>query len=676
MNKPRVTGNPFDLTKASDFSDEQINQYWVDLAGEARLKDLLKPTLHMPMLLLGGKGSGKTHLMRYFSSPVQQLRFQGDLLKAVQEEGHVGIYVRADGLNALRFDGKGQDVDQWATVFSYYFELWLATHLIKNIQDCLRESPGALDEKELVYAAKNLFLKPQPENITDLKSFIDHLAQLRKDIDHVVSNCAITKSLLGIDIALAPGELVFGLPSLINQYTNVFKDVIFVYMIDEIENFTATQQRFLNTLIRYRRGSVSIKIGARLYGIRTKETLTVGEKNKEGAEYEQVELDSWLREHDGYKALARELIIKRLQQALLAPPGNLKEYKLDDWFDVLNKENNYRIPALELVRKYDERKEERPYFKELRDIVSLSLGTNKSSATQLADEIIKSIEMPNDPLLEKVNLYLLYRDWCQGPELITIANRIGKSSQQYLLNGKKGSKVHFEKLDHFKSDFLAQLYHDCGKHRVVYAGIDTLIDLSQGIPRNLLGLLKHIYRRSFFAGENPFYEGGKISINSQIEGIRDAAAWFWDDVQPDSHGYELRNSIEVLAELFRGIRFSLKPAECKCSTFTIDTKIGTSKAREALKHAENWSYLIRIRDGAINSNDGAVIDEKYQLSPMLAPRWEISEHRRGTIQLQEDLLNAIFDPLHSDKLKNLLEKRLKGMREPYSKTNSLQTELF
>lgn len=675
----RVPVNPFDLTKASDFSDEQIQQYWVDLAGQAGLVDIIKPRLAMPMLLLGGKGSGKTHLMRYFSAAVQKLRFGGNLLKAAQEEGHLGVFVRADGLNVGRFSGKGQDDDQWATIFSYYFELWLATHLLRNIQECLSTQRNAIDEPSFIEEAKKLFTKEQPASITSIPAFIDHLAELRRVIDHVVANCAITKSLREIDVCITPGQLVFELPVLIEKYTSLFNNVLFVYMIDEVENFNATQQRFLNSLIRYRRGPVSIKIGARLYGIRTKQTLGVGEDIKQNSEYERVELDAALREHDAaYSGLARDLIIKRLQQAGLAPHGDSVNYRLDGYFEMLDPSDNYRNVALALVKKYDDKKERRPYFKELKThILTVSGQVGQSSSLEkTADEIIDAMSMPNDPLLEKVNVYLLYKDWCEPSRLVDLAKEIGNEAKKYLQSGRVAAPKYFQALDHFKSDFLAQLYHDCDKRRTVYAGLDTLIHLSQGIPRNLLGLLKNIYRRSYFAEEKPFQAGGKISIASQVEGISDAAAWFWDDAQPDRHGKDVRASVEALASLFRGVRYSLKPAECDLSTFMVDSSAGTLAAKEVLNHAENWSYLIRVRDGGVNRNDSTSIDEKYQLSPMLAARWEISEHRRGSIQLQEPLFNAIFDPSQRELLPQLLRERLKGMTTPYLAKHTGQTSLF
>lgn len=75
--------NPFNITKAVDFTDPEINRFFVDLP-ESSYADIIKPTSPMPMLIVGGKGSGKTHLMRYFSYDVQLMRNTDPLAALLQ----------------------------------------------------------------------------------------------------------------------------------------------------------------------------------------------------------------------------------------------------------------------------------------------------------------------------------------------------------------------------------------------------------------------------------------------------------------------------------------------------------------------------------------------------------------------------------------------------------------
>jgi hypothetical protein len=312
----------------------------------------------------------------------------------------------------------------------------------------------------------------------------------------------------------------------------------------------------------------------------------------------------------------------------------------------------------------------RPYLKRLRGYVESAFP----GEPELADGVIKLLRSDDHPLVEKASVFMLYRQWpAQKASLLKIAKVIGDDAQLYC-SGQRGGQLS-QTLDYFRSDLLAQFYRDC-RQRVPFAGLKTLTELSQGIPRNFLTILKYTYRRSFFANESPF-SGGLISVASQSNGVRDSSSWFWEDAQPDGNGDEVREAVEALALLFRSIRFSDRPAECDLCTFSVVVDALTPVSRNVLKLAENWSYLIQTRDGARNKNDRGV-RAKYQLGPMLAPKWDLSEHRRGNIELRVELANAIFDRAHRDELPTLVRARVAGMHGPgFSNSNQGdQDELF
>lgn len=200
------------------------------------------------------------------------------------------------------------------------------------------------------------------------------------------------------------------------------------------------------------------------------------------------------------------------------------------------------------------------------------------------------------------------------------------------------------------------------------AGSTDRLTLSQGITRNLLVDLKHIFRRSRFAGEEPF-AGGIISVQSQSDGVRDGASWFWEDAQPPSGALQVRDSIESVAVLFRTVRYSDSPSECDLCAFSVPLNTLTHDSRRTLQVAEDWSYLIRVKEGRRNKNNDQV-DALYQLGPMLAPRWEVSEHRRGSMELTTDLANAIFDPARRASLAGLMKRRVSRLFTPTPETNA------
>ena len=258
--------NPFDLNKASDFTDQEIAEQWVDLANTAGgLVDILNPKSRMPMLLLGGKGSGKTHLMRYCSAPVQAARHSGDVAQAAIADGYLGIYIPLDALNTEKVAREEPVEDHWSLVFAHYFELWLATALLATIRDCARSQSLAFSEPEFVGAVVELFDIEPAVMPTRLGELLDHFTRPRKNIDSVVNNSRLRGERPLFDITFSAGRLAFGIPELVSRHAPDLDDVLFVYLIDEVENLTADQQRFLNSLIRYRRGSATIRVGGWCY---------------------------------------------------------------------------------------------------------------------------------------------------------------------------------------------------------------------------------------------------------------------------------------------------------------------------------------------------------------------------------------------------------------------------
>lgn len=656
--------NPFNITKAVDLSDNQIEQYWVDFSTDQVLLGLLKPRSVMPMLILGGKGSGKTHLMRYCSYPLQRLRHRNNIPQGIHDDGYLGIYLRCGGLNSSRFEGKGQSPEVWADVFAYYMELWISQMLLNAVTDIYSKSNELEKETlKLCNAIADLFDEPLDSMPTSLSDILTLLQKLQKDVDLTVNNSSSTHN-LDVRIRITRGHFIFGLPRLLSQHLPSFKGVLVVYLLDEFENLTESQQKYINTLIRERDEPCTFKVGSRLYGVKTYRTFSSEEENKEGSEYEVLPLDALLRKQKEYPNFARSLCKKRLLIAnkLLHSDtinGDLQE--LDRWFEI-----DERTPIAEnetrfILEKYVDR--ERPYFKSLHQkILECYLGKNRKQSSARVSRILDALRCPDYPLLEKVNIFLLYRAWDKGKDLFVESEEINLACSRYVQEPNSATQ-YGDILEHFRDDLMAQLLRESDmKQR--YLGFETFVNMSNGLPRNLLIILKHIFNWALFNGEKPI-ETGVISIKSQQAGVREASEWFFKDARVAGHdGGLIRDSVSRLAELFREIRYSDKPTECSLCTFSADMTRASEEAQRIVDMAEKWSLLISISSGQKDRNSKRV-DAKYQLNPMLAPRWDLPVSRRGTLALNPEEVNAIFDKTYRDKFETVLSTRVSRMMAPF-----------
>jgi hypothetical protein len=305
--------NPFRITKSNDLTDEQIDQLWVP-SGEDE-DAFVRPTSPMAMFILGGKGSGKSHLMRYYSFPLQLIRYRrigGSLIENLRKDGYLGIYARCGGLNAHRFRGKGQSDDVWDSLFAYYFELWVADRLLGAIE--ILAYSGALDgdvQSAIAGDISRLF-DSRIEAFQSISAARQYLTDLRQALDYSINNAALTNR-LETAILFSRGQLFFGVPSIVCSRVDALQRLLVVYLLDEFENFTVAQQIYVNTLISEREVPTAFKIGSRLYGFRTQETLSGGERNLEGSEYEKLELDERFRKNsEAYRTFALKLVARRL----------------------------------------------------------------------------------------------------------------------------------------------------------------------------------------------------------------------------------------------------------------------------------------------------------------------------------------------------------------------------
>ena len=319
-----------------------------------------------------------------------------------------------------------------------YFELWLVSNLLRTCIPLFSESDVNF-ERNFAQRVATLFDADVSNQFSTVATFVDYIGGVQRKMDYIVNNAALTRNLADLSITFSLGRLAFGIPEILSELKPSLRDILFVYLIDEAENFTPWQQRLVNTLIRYRRGNSTIKLGARLYGIRTYDTLGSGEPIKRDAEYERVELDSFLREHENqFETFCHELITKRLQLHNL-PAVRADALNLPGMFEELKSDDYFQEATLEILKTWDKTSRERPYLAKFRKELLEGFDLD---GDQL-NEIVALLKVDAFPLIEKALLLLFYRQWPASIDgALLLARQLSEEARDLIVEGKKKNPGH------------------------------------------------------------------------------------------------------------------------------------------------------------------------------------------------------------------------------------------
>jgi len=674
--------NPFSVTKATEFSDVEINEYWVNynIKEKVSFESMLNPKEYLPKYLIGGKGCGKTHILRYFSYPVQKIR-NSSVINTLNTDKYVGIYSVFHGINSTRFSGKGIDESAWSSVFEYYFELYICDSLLVIIQDIFRSlqlTQGL--EATLVDSILHLFGNYKDiKEISNLDELIGHISELRRKIDSEVLNAAFTRQLKYEDIKVlfSPGDLLFGIPIIANKQIAELQEVKFIYILDEYEKLYEWQKKFVNTLVWDKKMPVTFWIGARRYGYTTRDTKS-GQEMKSGSEFQDVSLDDIIRSNEAlYKNFAEKLYVNRLvkfyeSKNLIVDPDLIRisfckkfeEYsdaKIIDDIIVKNRNKEYKHIKelkLNLVKAYE---------------LGLVLPLSEENVKSIVENLISNTS--NNPLEQKYTIYYFYRLWNKIPKNKSVLELSKDVHIEYLKFKGGEPSVFNEILDKRKKDFIAQLAKENNVKNTEYSGIQEFIRISQGNARTFILILKKVIEFAKIKGERPLEDGGRISLESQYLAVYETARWFYEDAEVvGEDGKNLYSALKRLSDYFILERFCDKPVETTVSCFNVKCEELSNNAVSCIELMKVHSLIVEDTDGRIEKNSGRK-ERMFHINKILAPLWNLPTVVRGSIPLNKELSEAIFDSQHAVEFDALYRKRKAQLNAPdFGKKDSSNNE--
>ena len=258
-----------------------------------------------PSVLLGGRGTGKTTVLRCMSYEGRFALTKQDP-QAIDGWTYYGMYYRVNTNRVTAFDGPELSEDRWIKIFGHYMNLVLCHLTVSFLQWHQLHSPkhSTLPTHTFQSIASTLAIG----KATTLPELAKSIDSAKREFESYINNVAEAPP-IRLSLQGAPIDELFSHLHGIDQ----FKDKHFFFLIDEYENFTDYQQRVANTLIKHSGELYSFKIGVRELGWRVKTTLNKNEQLISPSDYTRIDISEKLDQR-AFESFALQVSNERVRR--------------------------------------------------------------------------------------------------------------------------------------------------------------------------------------------------------------------------------------------------------------------------------------------------------------------------------------------------------------------------
>jgi hypothetical protein len=645
---------PFDVVRAEDFGGD-LYEFYEPLEELIRKISGVNIVGGRPVFLIGGRGTGKTMVLKSYSLEMKLKDFiktELDINKSIEQLNNeemkrflsknefIGIYLR---FRTTEYDCFKGEVSKF---FKPYLSLKIAEQIFESMK--LFKLSGLLSEED-EFSITSYFANQVGGYENDKYDLENILKFIREDLFRNIELIIELNSYYTLEEIKKDNNI----PVLI--YRKILFDFVdflfteleflngkFLYVIlDELEYLNDYQKGCIGEFVKNSdETSVIFKIGSRYMP----HNLAVGQSNEvlqESHDYLKINISDALNvaNNNDYLNLVKNILNKRLEKS-----ESFKKAGITD-IEQLFPNRTVEEEAIELVQ---ERCKHWDQFKTY-------LKKNKSKKEKETEDIISYLEYPDNPIIEKLNMLLYYRDYKPM--------EINQMFHKYLL----GENQQYSELYSKNSlNLLFQLYSDYRAEKK-YDGIDTYIYLSSGIIRNVILLCNEALNTAYNYGYN-LDKDDPIEVRYQDYGAKNYSKLQYESITqiPNNIGLDVQNFINEIGNIFRKLHLDPRLTEPEPTHFETTYSKLNDRAKKIFEAALNYSFLQKKNSMAPKNKNGIKKDD-YLINRSLAPYFKISYRLRGRTYISPYDISVLI----SDN-----EDQKKGIRKSITQSNSEINENF
>ena len=654
MTEPSNTPitNPFQDINASNMSDSQIVKYWTSPTGFLDNEKIgeIEFVGMTPNIIFGGRGSGKTTILRFLSFDVQRMSYdimkgeEHDISKFLETSKFLGVYYRFQAPVLTSMAGKGISVEQWKSIFLQFFELVLGQQYLKIIDSLIKANViSDFDEKQLCKSI-SLEIFNNDNEFDTISDIAIKLKKIQYDIEKWKDEITY-KKIDFVTTTIPKTKILYSMPKIFEEHIPQLKDKFIFYLLDEYENLNESQQTIINTLIKQPEFPATFKIGSRVNGLKTYQTLS-GEYLREGSDYRAIPFEKLLLEDKTmYRTMLKKIAQSRINNVW---PNTENNFSIESF---LGKTPSYEEEARTTLQRVSDKKK---HLRALHKIIK------KQNLDLEFDQVVEKIACPDNPLVEKLNLLLLKRGRYPPDEIKTMMNDF--------INKKKtpSAKTYRTLYNKNKVGLLFQLISTYAPLPKQYCGFEMFANLSSGIIRTFLELCYYAFDEAIFHEPESLEKGKPISSNLQTKAVKIKSENFLRDIQsiPDEVGPILFDFIDNLGSIFRTLHMDERLSEPEPSYFITDYYALSEKSKKFVDSAVVWSAL-QTKNSMDPRFSTDLREQDFALNRILCARYAISHRLRGRTVISSKIIDTLITGSNEEK-QTIRKKVNKGGPETLS----------
>lgn len=577
-----------------------------------------------PSLIIGGRGCGKTMLLRYLShksmfSPSRPSVPDSDFL-------NIGLYWRADTQFASAMSKRGVPDDTWQAAFNHMVALILGMEILGSLES-IASCNSAVPEKDKMLTCNferlGAFSSDFPATLTKLKEALED--RLWK-FESWVNDVRKTK-----EPPFLPGkDFVLALIKIIHSQIKPLCNTTFQVYIDEYENLCGYQQQIINTWLKHSETPLIFNLAMKKHSFETRKT-TGAEALSNIHDYRSHDLEEYFLD-EKFNLFAAEILFLHFKNAGVGEPP-ISDAALRDPEKISERRN----PAY--VRSVITSAEKLLPDSSVEELAKLVFD-DKVLLSKLREKIQTALRQRHSPI--PTEKFIRNGQPMASIVVPALLNRTSEDPKGILLELDKldnGTENRFTgKTNLIHNNFvgcLLQLYEPHSRACPFYAGFKTFCLLSRGNIRHFLELCHKSITRAFSEGESI---ESSVPINCQAEAARQASAAFLGEVRSfGKHGNQLHTFVLRLGSLFALGHQRPTQSESEQSHFSIGSGIVelSLNDQEFLKEAVKWSVLYEHK-GTKKKVEFDPETIEYVLNPIYAPYFHISYRKKRKLELSTE----------------------------------------